>query len=320
MGRAPCCDKNNVKKGPWSPEEDAKLKEFIEKHGTGGNWIALPQKAGLRRCGKSCRLRWLNYLRPNIKHGEFTEHEDRVICNMYASIGSRWSIIASQLPGRTDNDIKNYWNTKLKKKLLGSTVTPPPHRAQRQHHRPLNVMLQHTSPSLPQATYNSFFCGAGAFHDPISGIPALTLPPPQDYMLNSGLAIPNASSLLHGHGAPQQQFHHHVVKEESGNMIVFGSDQQSCSSSDGTHSQPQFGHGKELSFDGYFGYNNGSSIEHDHRLLQLQDHHQAQVPVEYNYEEIKQLLMSSTTTGNHGHGQDGSMEEGFGSQGKVTMM
>jgi myb proto-oncogene protein len=47
MGRAPCCDKNNVKKGPWSPEEDAKLKEFIEKHGTGGNWIALPQKAGI---------------------------------------------------------------------------------------------------------------------------------------------------------------------------------------------------------------------------------------------------------------------------------
>lgn len=46
MGRAPCCDKANVKKGPWSPEEDAKLKEYIEKHGTGGNWIALPQKAG----------------------------------------------------------------------------------------------------------------------------------------------------------------------------------------------------------------------------------------------------------------------------------
>ncbi|KAL0390069.1 UNVERIFIED_CONTAM: Transcription factor [Sesamum calycinum] len=119
MGRAPCCDKANVKKGPWSPEEDAKLKEFIEKHGTGGNWIALPQKAGLKRCGKSCRLRWLNYLRPNIKHGEFSDEEDRIICTLYASIGSRWSIIASQLPGRTDNDIKNYWNTKLKKKLIG---------------------------------------------------------------------------------------------------------------------------------------------------------------------------------------------------------
>ncbi|XP_078445942.1 transcription factor MYB8-like [Wolffia australiana] len=118
MGRAPCCDKATVKKGPWSSEEDKKLRDFIEKHGTGGNWIALPQKAGLRRCGKSCRLRWLNYLRPNLKHGAFTEEEDMIICNLFARIGSRWSVIASQLPGRTDNDIKNHWNTKLKKKLL----------------------------------------------------------------------------------------------------------------------------------------------------------------------------------------------------------
>ncbi|TVU07405.1 hypothetical protein EJB05_47482 [Eragrostis curvula] len=352
MGRAPCCDKNNVKKGPWSPEEDAKLKEFIEKHGTGGNWIALPQKAGrlavrhhgtvtllhavacqsprfqmacytvvtgLRRCGKSCRLRWLNYLRPNIKHGEFTEHEDRVICSMYASIGSRWSIIASQLPGRTDNDIKNYWNTKLKKKLLGtSAITAPPHRAPRQHHRPLNLMLQHSSPSLSQPTYSSFFSNAGSLHDPM--IPALTLPPHQDFMLSSSLVMPNASSLLHAHGVTQQQLQHHVVKEESGSMIVFGGDQQSCSSSDGAaQSRQQFSHGKELSFDGYYGCNNGS-MEHDHRLLQLQEHHQAQVPIDYNYEEIKQLLMSSTA-GNLRGGQshDGGME-GFGSQGKVTMM
>ncbi|KAI4375078.1 hypothetical protein MLD38_012989 [Melastoma candidum] len=130
MGRAPCCDKMSVKKGPWSAEEDAKLKSHIEKHGTGGNWIALPQKIeGLKRCGKSCRLRWLNYLRPNIKHGGFSEEEDNLICSLYISIGSRWSIIAAQLPGRTDNDIKNYWNTKLKKKLLGDQ------RKQRTHKR-----------------------------------------------------------------------------------------------------------------------------------------------------------------------------------------
>ncbi|KAJ0963630.1 hypothetical protein J5N97_028752 [Dioscorea zingiberensis] len=129
MGRAPCCDKANVKKGPWSPEEDSKLKEYIDKNGTGGNWIALPHKAGLKRCGKSCRLRWLNYLRPNIKHGEFSPEEDRIIFTLFATIGSRWSIIASQLPGRTDNDIKNYWNTKLKKKLLG---IPPTQRKQNQ--------------------------------------------------------------------------------------------------------------------------------------------------------------------------------------------
>ncbi|XP_024960369.1 transcription factor MYB36-like [Cynara cardunculus var. scolymus] len=118
MGKAPCCDKASVKKGPWDPEEDAKLKDYIENHGTGGNWIALPGKIGIKRCGKSCRLRWLNYLRPNIKHGGFSEEEDNIICSLYISIGSRWSIIAAQLPGRTDNGIKNYWNTRLKKKLL----------------------------------------------------------------------------------------------------------------------------------------------------------------------------------------------------------
>ncbi|XP_074576108.1 transcription factor MYB36-like [Curcuma longa] len=82
------------------------------------NWITLPLKAGLKRCGKSCRLRWLNYLRPDIKHGRFTEEEDGIICALYDRIGSRWSAIASHLAGRTDNDVKNHWNTKLKKKLL----------------------------------------------------------------------------------------------------------------------------------------------------------------------------------------------------------
>ncbi|XP_059625272.1 transcription factor RAX2-like [Cornus florida] len=162
MGRAPCCDKANVKKGPWSPEEDSKLKEFIEKYGTGGNWIALPQKAGLKRCGKSCRLRWLNYLRPNIKHGEFSDDEDRIICSLFASIGSRWSVIAARLPGRTDNDIKNYWNTKLKKKLMGMMVNPsittqryskppppPPPFPNIHHHHP----LYQTPPPQPPSPF-----------------------------------------------------------------------------------------------------------------------------------------------------------------------
>ncbi|XP_027067301.2 uncharacterized protein [Coffea arabica] len=125
MGRAPCCDKTKVKRGPWSPEEDAILRNYIEKYGTGGNWIALPRKAGLKRCGKSCRLRWLNYLRPDIKHGGFTDEEDSIILTLHSNIGSRWSVIASHLPGRTDNDVKNHWNTKLKKKLSAVNATNP---------------------------------------------------------------------------------------------------------------------------------------------------------------------------------------------------
>ncbi|KAK8545126.1 hypothetical protein V6N13_066432 [Hibiscus sabdariffa] len=102
MGRAPCCDKANVKKGPWSPEEDAKLKSYMEKYGTRSNWIALPQKIGLKRCGKSCRLRWLNYLRPNIKHGGFSEEEDNIICNLYLSIGSS-NVKGFELDNSSDN-------------------------------------------------------------------------------------------------------------------------------------------------------------------------------------------------------------------------
>ncbi|KAH9547748.1 hypothetical protein CY35_11G051500 [Sphagnum magellanicum] len=127
MGRAPCCEKDNVKRGPWTPEEDAKLLACIAQHGT-GSWRTLPKKAGLQRCGKSCRLRWTNYLRPDLKHGRFTDHEENLIVNLHAALGSRWSLIAAQLPGRTDNDVKNYWNTRLKKKLCEMGIDPITHK------------------------------------------------------------------------------------------------------------------------------------------------------------------------------------------------
>lgn len=115
-GRAPCCDKSQVKRGPWSPAEDLKLIAFIQKYGH-ENWRALPKQAGLLRCGKSCRLRWINYLRPDVKRGNFTPEEEETIIRLHKALGNKWSKIASGLPGRTDNEIKNVWNTHLKKRL-----------------------------------------------------------------------------------------------------------------------------------------------------------------------------------------------------------
>lgn len=128
MGRTPCCEKNiGLKKGPWTPEEDQKLIDYIQSHGH-GSWRALPKRAGLLRCGKSCRLRWTNYLRPDIKRGQFSFEEEQTIIELHAVLGNKWSTIAGHLPGRTDNEIKNYWNTHLKKRLLQMGIDPVTHR------------------------------------------------------------------------------------------------------------------------------------------------------------------------------------------------
>ncbi|KAK8578837.1 hypothetical protein V6N13_142111 [Hibiscus sabdariffa] len=129
MGRSPCCAEDaNVKKGPWTPEEDQKLVDYINKSGH-GCWRALPKQAGLNRCGKSCRLRWTNYLRPDIKRGKFTEEEERLIINLHSVLGNKWSRIATHLPGRTDNEIKNFWNSHVRRKLLNLGIDPLTHKA-----------------------------------------------------------------------------------------------------------------------------------------------------------------------------------------------
>ncbi|KAL1365341.1 hypothetical protein HN51_013383 [Arachis hypogaea] len=140
--RKPCCDKEGTNKGAWSKQEDQKLIDYIHLHGE-GCWRSLPKAAGLHRCGKSCRLRWINYLRPDIKRGNFAPDEEDLIIKLHALLGNRWSLIAGRLPGRTDNEVKNYWNSHIRRKLINMGIDPNNHK------------LYQTSPLLPHAASSS---------------------------------------------------------------------------------------------------------------------------------------------------------------------
>ncbi|KAL2229383.1 UNVERIFIED_CONTAM: Transcription factor RAX2 [Sesamum indicum] len=306
MGRAPCCDKANVKKGPWSPEEDAKLKEYIEKHGTGGNWIALPHKIGLRRCGKSCRLRWLNYLRPNIKHGEFSDDEDRIICSLFASIGSR-----------TDNDIKNYWNTKLKKKLMMSM--PPPLSS--------NHKSPHQPTIYPSPPHNSLLHNSSIITSPVRANCSRGFQP---------ILSPTFTTLISSNSGAHDGFfvgplhgdYDQIINRDSksSNLLIFGGE-ASCSSSDGScttnHQITTHGRSKDQVLDHDYMFPSGDQNlcfsngvdEDDQKFLTTTsiDHGYSSSaaaaaagnecfggnPLDYSIEEIKQLISTNNMCSNN---------------------
>nr|WHE08612.1 R2-R3 MYB transcription factor [Muscari latifolium] len=112
QGRRP-----GLRKGAWTTEEDGLLSRCMEKH-EHVKWKLVPELAGLNRCRKSCRLRWLNYLCPSVKRGRFEDDEVDLIVRLHKLLGNRWSLIAGRIPGRTANDVKNYWNTHLSKQTL----------------------------------------------------------------------------------------------------------------------------------------------------------------------------------------------------------
>ncbi|KAK4367618.1 hypothetical protein RND71_011410 [Anisodus tanguticus] len=183
MGWGANSDQQEWRKGPWTPEEDKLLSEYVNLHGE-GRWSSVARCAGLNRTGKSCRLRWVNYLRPGLKRGHITPQEEGIIIELHALWGNKWSTIARYLPGRTDNEIKNYWRTHFKKKEKASAKQDKK-KILRQRNQPqqncttttISTTDKKLSPQAEQAIMRSDDNNTFTYHQNMDQDPVVELPP-----------------------------------------------------------------------------------------------------------------------------------------------
>ncbi|XWS10477.1 hypothetical protein CRYUN_Cryun39dG0083100 [Craigia yunnanensis] len=235
-----CCSKQKVKRGLWSPEEDDKLIKHITAHGH-GSWSSVPKLCGLQRCGKSCRLRWINYLRPDLKRGSFTAEEEQIIIDVHRILGNRWAQIAKHLPGRTDNEVKNFWNSCIKKKLLSQGLDPKTHNLLSSRQRASKKLGCQNSSSQPQEQSFTVFNISSQIRDatmvmmnpPVLTFPAPPPPPAPDQSL--AMQIPDSerqSSNVVGTGYGQN-LHESII-------FPYGSSMESTIISSSSASSIQF--------------------------------------------------------------------------------
>ncbi|CAI9101298.1 OLC1v1038591C1 [Oldenlandia corymbosa var. corymbosa] len=139
-----------IKKGPWKPEEDAVLLNHVRKYGP-RDWSSIRSKGLLQRTGKSCRLRWVNKLRPNLKNGvKFSAEEERIVIDLQAQFGNKWAKIATYLTGRTDNDVKNFWSSRQKRlaRILRTPAAASSSSSSHRSHRNKQAPVIHAVPTL----------------------------------------------------------------------------------------------------------------------------------------------------------------------------
>ncbi|KAF0902294.1 hypothetical protein E2562_015517 [Oryza meyeriana var. granulata] len=217
-----------LKKGPWTQAEDKLLVDHVRRHGE-GNWNAVRRETGLQRCGKSCRLRWANHLRPNLRKGPFSPDEERIILRLHGLLGNKWARISSHLQGRTDNEIKNYWNTRLKRRVRAG-LTPYPPEIEREianlrarnlnlsgadgdGNLPLSLLLDASNPFALPPPVPSPSASASASHSPLIN---------QNYPLLNQMQGLHLLHLANQQAPPQPAFHHDGSAGHGGGFVSAG--------------------------------------------------------------------------------------------------
>ncbi|PPD95227.1 hypothetical protein GOBAR_DD07733 [Gossypium barbadense] len=200
-------EESELRRGPWTLEEDTLLTHYIARHGE-GRWNMLAKCAGLKRTGKSCRLRWLNYLKPDIKRGNLTPQEQLLILELHSKWGNRWSKIAQHLPGRTDNEIKNYWRTRVQKQARQLNIESNSQRfldAVRCFWMPRLVQkVEQASPSSSSSSSSSSsylkeMCTQSSVPSQLSSCCTVPSFPTFSPLANKTTDISNSSSNVYGH-------------------------------------------------------------------------------------------------------------------------